>query len=136
MLANHDDGPLTMASLNHPLGPGFGRTLGYMRFMGRALLVYGGLCCLTLVGAAAGVPMIMTARRFLKGVDDFDVYRRETDLKALKAGFEEMGRSFRLMKILTLITVAVGFLYLMVLVMVGGMGLMSGLNNLSALSGQ
>ena len=109
----------------HPMGPGFGKTLGDMKFMGWVGLIYGILNCLSVIGAVVGVPIIIAAHRFIESVNHLDNYRRQPDEAALRAGFDEMGRSFRLMKILTIIQIFLSLGYFAFLFLLGGLGIVS-----------
>jgi hypothetical protein len=115
------------AAFNHPLGPGFGQTLQDMRFMGWVGLISGVLTCLSIVGAVFGIPMIIAAHRFIEGINRFDEYRLHNAESGLKSGFYELGRSFRIMKILTIIYIVVTVLYLAFLFLMGGLGILAGL---------
>ncbi len=112
---------------NHPMGPGFGRTLADMRFMGWVTMVYGILTCLTIVGMIVGIPVIVAANRFLAGVKRFEAYGVSASAEELKAGFHELGGSFRLLKIITIIYLVLTALYLVFMFLMGGLSLLAGL---------
>lgn len=111
----------------HPMGLGFERTLRDMRFMGWISLIYGILTCLSIVGAVLGVPLIIASHRFIEGVNRFDLFRQSGTQDELQAGFYELGRSFRILKILTIIFLVLTVLYLAFLFLMGGLGLLIGL---------
>ena len=115
------------ATAIHPMGLGFERTLGDMRFMGWISLIYGILTCLSIVGAVLGVPLIIASHRFIEGVNRFDVFRQTGTQDQLQAGFYELGRSFRVLKILTIIYLVLIILYLAFLFLMGGLGILAGL---------
>ncbi len=50
-----DAQPGLEAGFSHPMGPGFGKTLSDMRFMGWVGMVYGIVTCLSIIGAVVGV---------------------------------------------------------------------------------
>ncbi|MFH2051302.1 MAG: DUF5362 family protein [bacterium] len=112
---------------NHPMGPGFGRTLGDMRFMGWVTMIYGILTCLTIVGMIVGIPVVVAANRFLAGVTRFEAYRASASIEELKAGFQDLGGSFRILKIITIVYLVLTALYLVFLFMMGGLSLLAGL---------
>ena len=114
------------APVNH-MGLGFERTLGDMRFMGWVSLIYGILTCLSIIGAVLGVPLIIASHRFIEGVNRFDLFRKTGTQDELQAGFYELGRSFRVLKILTIIYLVLTVLYLAFLFLMGGLGLLAGL---------
>lgn len=115
------------ATAIHPLGLGFDRTLGDMRFMGWISLIYGILICLSIVGAVLGVPLIIASHRFIEGVNRFQLFRQTGTEDELAAGFYELGRSFRILKILTIIYLVLMIGNLVFLFLMGGLGILAGL---------
>lgn len=117
------------ADFAHPMGPGFGKTLGDMRFMAWVGMIYGILTCLSIVGAIVGVPLIIAAQRFIEGLNRLENYRHERSEAELKAGFHELGRSFRVMKILTIIYLVLTVGSLAFMFLLGGIGILSEIAN-------
>jgi len=115
------------ADFSHPMGPGFGKTLSNMRFVGWVGMVYGILTCLSIVGAIVGVPLIIASHRFIEGLNRFENYRHDRSESELKAGFQEMGRSFQVLKILTIIYIVLTVGYIATLFLVGGLGILGGI---------
>jgi len=113
------------SDFTHPMGPTFGKTLGDMRFMGWVGLIYGIITCLSVVGAVVGVPMIIACHRFIEGVNRFENYRRDSSSEELKAGFAEIGRGFRYMKVLIIIYIVLTLGSLAFVFMLGGLSLLS-----------
>ncbi len=111
----------------HAMGLGFEGTLKDMRFIGWVSLIYGILTCLSIVGAIVGVPLIIASHRFIEGINRFDLFRQTGTQDELQAGFYELGRSFRILKILTVIYLILIVLYFAFLFLLGGLGLMAGL---------
>ena len=109
----------------HPMGPRFKSSLGDMRFMGWIGMIYGILTCMTLVGIPLGVPLIIAAHRFIEGVNRFDMYRTEASEAELREGFNHLGGSFRILKILTIIYLVLTVGYLFFLFFLGGIGLLA-----------
>ncbi|MDX2475387.1 MAG: DUF5362 family protein [Candidatus Krumholzibacteria bacterium] len=118
-----------VSAFDHPMGPGFADTLGHMRFMGWMGMVYGIITCLSIVGAIVGIPLILASNRFLGGIKRFENYRHDCSEAELKAGFADLGSSFRTMKILSIIYIALIICYIGLLFMLGGIGLLSELGN-------
>ncbi len=112
---------------NHGMGMGFARTLGDMKFVGVTAMVYGVINCLSLAGAIMGIPIIIAANRFLEAVKILEEYRRTGRQEDLATGFHELGRSFRLLKIVVLITIAMTILTFVVMFLFGGIALLAGL---------
>lgn len=117
------------ASFEHPMGPQFRSTLGDMRFMGWVSLIYGILTCVSIVGIPLGIPLIIASHRFIEGVNRFEGYRMERSESELRAGFQQLGSSFRILKILTIIYIVLTVLYLFFMFALGGIGLLSELAN-------
>ncbi len=115
------------ADFSHPMGPGFGKTLSNMRFVGWVGMVYGILTCLSIVGAIVGVPLIIASHRFIEGLNRFENYRHDRSEAELKEGFREMGRSFQILKILTIIYIVLTVGYIATLFLVGGLGILGGI---------
>ncbi len=111
----------------HPMGLGFEGTLKDMRFIGWVSMIYGILTCLSIVGAVVGVPLIIASHRFIEGVNRFDLFRQTGTEVELQAGFYELGRSFRILKILTIIYLVLILLWFAFMFLMGGLGLMASL---------
>jgi Family of unknown function (DUF5362) len=108
----------------HPMGPRFEGSLKDMRFIGWVSLICGILTCISIVGLPLGIPMIIAANRFIEGVNRFETYRVEGNASELRAGFDDLGRSFRILKILTVIYIVLMGLYFFALFFLGGLGLL------------
>jgi len=121
------ESPGAAASAIHPLGLGFERTLSDMRFMGWISMIYGILTCLSIIGAVLGVPLIIASHRFIEGVNRFELFRQKGTEDELAAGFYELGRSFRILKILTIIFLVLTVGQLVFLFLMGGLGILAGL---------
>ncbi|MCK9996693.1 MAG: hypothetical protein KAH56_10505 [Candidatus Krumholzibacteria bacterium] len=111
----------------HAMGLGFEGTLKDMRFIGWVSMIYGILTCLSIIGAVIGVPLIIASHRFIEGINRFDLFRQTGTQDELQAGFYELGRSFRILKILTIIYLVLILLWFAFMFMMGGLGLMASL---------
>ena len=111
----------------HPMGLGFEGTLKDMRFIGWVSMIYGILTCLSIVGAVVGVPLIIASHRFIEGINRFDLFRQTGTEDELQAGFYELGRSFRILKILTIIYLVLILLWFAFMFLMGGLSLMASL---------
>lgn len=87
-----------------------------MRFVGTFTIIYGVLCCLTIIGAIIGVPTIIIGLRIRESADQFSVYRMSNNASALKQGFELQGKYFRLIKILIIISLVFTALYIVFII--------------------
>lgn len=112
---------------DHGMGLGFARTLGDMKFVGVAAMIYGFFNCLSLAGAVMGIPIIIASNRFLEAVKILQRYRQSGQQDDLSRAFQEMGRSFRLLKTVVLITIAMSVLAFVVMFFFGGVALLAGL---------
>ncbi len=113
----------------HGMGVTFGKTLGDMKFMGVAGMVYGILTCLSIVGAIMGIPIIIASNRFLEAIKIFEQYRISNRPEDLASAFQELGRSFRLLKIVVMISLGLTVLYFMGVFLFGGLTMLSSLAN-------
>ncbi len=111
----------------HGMGPTFGKTLGNMKFMGVVGMVYGIMTSLSIVGAVLGIPMIIASNRFLEAVKILEEYRQSNRPQDMATAFHELGRSFRLMKIVVLISIGMTVLYFIGLFLFGGLALLASL---------
>lgn len=112
----------------HPMGLGFEKTLNDMRFMGWVSMIYGILTCLSIVGAIVGIPLIIASHRFIEGVNRFEMFRRSNTQEELVAGFYELGRSFRVLKIVTIIFIVLMIAQFALFFIMGGIGILAGLS--------
>ncbi len=113
----------------HGMGVTFGKTLGDMKFMGVAGMVYGILTCLSIVGAIMGIPIIIASNRFLEAIKIFEQYRISNRPEDLASAFQELGRSFRLLKIVVMISLGLTVLYFAAVFLFGGITMLSSLAN-------
>ena len=109
------------------LGPGFPGTLGDMRFMGYTVIVVGVMNCLTIIGAILGVPLIISGRQFLDSAARFEEVRHGGGTNSLAAGFHDLGRSLRILKILVIIYIVLTVMYFIGLFFFGGLAMLAGL---------
>jgi len=112
---------------NHGMGMGFARTLSDMKFVGVSAMIFGIMNCLSLAGAVMGIPIIIAANRFLESVKILQEYRLSGRREDLATGFHEMGRSFRLLKIVVLITIGMYVLGFVAMFLFGGLAVLAGL---------
>ena len=116
-----------VATAIHPLGLGFERTLSDMRFMGWVSMIYGILTCLSIVGVVVGIPLIIASHRFIEGVNRLELFRSSGAQDELTAGFYELGRSFRVLKIVTIIFLVLMVAQFTLFFILGGIGILTGL---------
>jgi hypothetical protein len=74
-----------------------------MRFVGMFIIIYGALSCLSIIGAIIGIPYIFIGLRMREAADQFDVFRANNDVRAMRFGFELQAKYFKIIKILIII---------------------------------
>ena len=110
-----------------PMGLGFETTVKDMRFIGWVALIKGILICFSIFGALVGVPLIIASHRLIEGTKRFDLFRSTGAQGELAAGFYELGRSFRILKILVIIYLVLMVGALAFVFLLGGLGVLAGL---------
>jgi hypothetical protein len=96
-----------------------------MTFLGIVEIIIGALYCLTIIGAAIGVPMIFAGLRLKESADAFTSYTTATDSGMLRGALEKLGRHFRIHKILVIVSIVLTILYIIFFVFLFGL-LLSG----------
>lgn len=111
------------------------KTTNDMRFVGLFYMIYGILCCLTIIGAIAGVPLLISGIRLREAADEFAAYRDTNFLDRLYRGFERQGKYFFIQKVLIIIGIVIFVLYIILIVMLlstGMFSMLSGLSNMNS----
>jgi len=75
-----------------------------MKFVGMAQIVYGILCCLGIVYAIIGIPLIYMGIRAREASQRFEAYAVSKNSSDLHNGFERLGRMFRIIKIMMIVS--------------------------------
>jgi hypothetical protein len=78
-----------------------------MNFTSIFIIIYGAIQCITIVGLVIGIPIIYAALRMKEAAEAFRHYAMQNDQNALNYGFEKMANSFRIVKILIIISLIV-----------------------------
>lgn len=94
---------------------------GDMTFLGIVEIIVGALNCLTIIGAAIGVPMIFAGMRLKESADAFTSYTTAAEAGTLRGALEKLGRHFHIHKILVIISIALTVLYLIFVVFLFGL---------------
>jgi hypothetical protein len=89
---------------------------GDMRFVGLFNIIYGGLVCLSIIGAIIGVPLIIGGIRLREAADSFEVYLRSSDFAALEKGLERQSRFFFIQKIFLIVGLVLTGLYILFMI--------------------
>lgn len=94
-----------------------------MNFVGIFTIIYGILNCLTIIGAAIGVPLIFAGMRLRDASLEFERYLQTNDMAAIFSGFEKQQRAFFIQKVLIIISIIFIILYVVfIILMIGSMG--------------
>ena len=75
-----------------------------MKFVGMAQIVYGILCCVGIIYAIIGIPLIYMGIRAREASQRFDAYAVSKNASDLHNGFERLGRMFRIIKIMMIVS--------------------------------
>ena len=59
-----------------------------MNFVGMFTIIYGGLICLSIIGALVGVPLIMAGMRIREAADQFSIFKTTNNTGAMRSGKE------------------------------------------------
>ena len=105
----------------------FARMTSDMKFVGIFHIIYGGLACLTIIGAIIGIPTIIMGLRLREAAEDFNIFKSTNQSTSMKSGFEKQGKYFFIQKVLIIIGLCIFALYIVVLIilLVTGVGLFS-----------
>jgi Family of unknown function (DUF5362) len=86
-----------------------------MRFVGMFTIIYGVICCLTIIGALIGIPVIFAGLRLREAADQFAFFKTTNNPSSMRAGFELQGRYFRILKILIIISLVIFVVYIVLI---------------------
>ncbi len=83
-----------------------------MNFIGIVTIISGAIACLTIIGAIIGVPIIISGLRLREAATAFMAYHDSSNSNTLMEGFERQGRYFFIQKVITMVGIVIGVLYL------------------------
>jgi hypothetical protein len=87
-----------------------------MNFVGMFTIIYGGLICLSIIGALVGVPLIMAGMRIREAADQFSIFKTTNNTGAMRSGFELQGKFFHILKILIIVCIVITIIYIIVII--------------------
>ena len=96
-----------------------------MNFLGILEIIIGTLISLTVVGAAIGVPAILSGIRLKESAGSLMNAVVNNDVAMLSTAFESQGSFFRLQTIMRILTLVLGGLYLLFLI---GVAILAAIN--------
>jgi predicted PurR-regulated permease PerM len=87
-----------------------------MNFISVFVIIYGALQCLSIIGMIIGIPIIYAALRMKEAAEAFKHYALNNDNNALSYGFDKLANSFRIVKILIIVSLIVYGLLIIALI--------------------
>jgi hypothetical protein len=94
---------------------------GDMTFLAIFEIIIGALYCLTIIGAAIGIPMIFAGMRLKESAEAFTSYTTAAESGMLRGALEKLGRHFHIHKILVIVSIALTILYVIFVVFLFGL---------------
>lgn len=91
-----------------------------MKFLGIFTIIGGAISCLSIIGAAIGIPYIFAGIRLKDSAATFEAYAASADASRLKTALELQGKYFRIQKILILVGLGLAALYIVFMVLIFG----------------
>jgi hypothetical protein len=88
------------------------KLINEMRSVGTVSLLFGGLQCLSIVGAVIGIPLIISGLRLRESADKMEGYINSNDQKMFEDALVKQTSFFFIQKILFIVGLAVVGLYL------------------------
>jgi len=94
-----------------------------MSFIGVYSIVMGAISCLSIIGAAVGVPMIFAGIRLRESADAFKKYVDMNDNNLLSLALDKQERYFYIQKVLAIVGLAmIGLYFVFIIVMFAFVG--------------
>jgi len=94
----------------------------YMNFIGLLAIIGGALYCLTIIGAVFGIPSIFMGIRLREAADGFKKYLSSDSKQDLGYAIDRQTKAFFIQFVLAIISLAILGLYLIILIIVLGLG--------------
>lgn len=92
---------------------------GDMNFVGIFYIIIGAIECLTIIGAAVGIPLIISGLRLRESADSFRGYLVSGDSFMLERALERESRFFFIQKVFLIISIALFVLYIIFFIIFG-----------------
>lgn len=90
-----------------------------MRFVGVAYIIYGALCCLTIIGALFGVPMILMGMRLRDAATGLETWQSGQEPRALLYAFDKQRSFFFIQKVFIVIGLLITLFYILLFMFFG-----------------
>lgn len=91
-----------------------------MRFVALFTMVYGGLTCLSVVGAIIGVPLIIAGTRLREAANALEQYAKSGEAGPLQTAIDNGSRYFAIQKALIIVSLVFTVIYLVAIVVILG----------------
>ena len=89
---------------------------GDMKFVGMFTIIYGGLICLSIIGALIGIPLIIAGMRIREAADQFSIFKTTNNTGAMRSGFELQGKYFHILKVLIIVGIVITAIYIIFII--------------------
>ncbi|MFC2131029.1 DUF5362 family protein [Bacteroidota bacterium] len=99
-----------------------------MKFLAVIAIIYGVICCLSIIGALFGVPYIIAGIRLKEAASHFFNYGKVNNIAELELAIERQQRFFFIFKVLVIIGVIITVTIIIVYIIFIGIFLSNGLN--------
>jgi len=86
---------------------------GNMNFVGWFTIIYGGLSCLTIIGAIPGVPMIFAGLRLTEAAKELRSFLASNDMASIFRALERQNRAFFIAKWYLIVSLIFTVLYIL-----------------------
>lgn len=83
-----------------------------MRFVATFTIIYGILCCISVIGLIVGIPIIVSGTRLRNAAKEFESYLQFGDIGKIFKGFELQGSYFFINKVFIIIGLVFFILYI------------------------
>ena len=94
----------------------FDKMNGDMKFVGMFTIIYGGLICLSIIGALIGIPLIIAGMRIREAADQFLIFKKTNNTGAMRSGFELQGKYFHILKVLIIVGIVITAVYIIFII--------------------
>ena len=81
-----------------------------MKFIGLVQIIFGAFYCLSIIGAAIGVPLIFVGIRFRESAVGYQTYLAGRTPNLLDSALERQARAFAILKILAIVGIVLAVL--------------------------
>ncbi len=91
---------------------------GWAKFIAYTLIVYGAFCCIGIITAAIGIPLIFAGLKLLKSVEDTKQFAESNSYYYLSNAMDNLNGCFKILGIVTLVSLALSVLVMILYIVV------------------